>query len=107
MSVSLAIPTSMFFSLRTLKKVLRRDLNSLRSMVSSPLMSSRLKMSSISSVEGSSPPTRLISVFTTFGNSVFVKRWFLSASNSLKIFYRSTGMSFSLKLRLPELILYL
>lgn len=85
-SLSRSTPTSMFLSLSTWKKVVMSDLNSLRSMLSSPFTSSRLKMSWMSSAEGYSPPTRLITVLTARGNSALLKRWFLSLSNSLKIF---------------------
>lgn len=89
----------MSFSLRTLKKVVRRDMSSLWSMVSSPLMSSKLKRSSMSSESGVSPYTNLTSVFTTSGNSPFVNLWFLSVSNLSNIFYSNLEMSSSFSMR--------
>jgi hypothetical protein len=74
----------------------------LQSSVSSPLTSSRLKMSSTSSSRGSSPPIIPISAFNTFGNYDLERRLFLSASNSLKIFTIMWLMSSFLKVLVLE-----
>lgn len=101
-SFSLLTYTSMSFYCNTLKNIINRLINSLRSTVSSPLMSSRLNRSCMSSSDGASPPTKLTSVLITCGNSPLVKWWFLSWSNSLNIFYIKSGISFSVNLRWCE-----
>lgn len=98
-SDSLDTVISMCSSRSILKKVVSKELNSWRSMVSSPLTSSRLKRSSTSSTVGVYPPTRLMMEESTSGNSDLVKRWLLSWSNSLNILSSMLGMSSSLKLR--------
>ena len=93
MSVSYATSTSIFCSMSNLKKTVNNDSNYFLSIVSSPLISIRLKRSPTSSSKGDSPPSSLIIEAITFPNYPLENNLLPSVSYWLKILSRIEGMS--------------
>ena len=93
MSVSYATSMSIFYSMSSLKKTVNNDSNYFLSIVSSPLISIRLKRSPTSSSKGDSPPSNFIMEAMTFPNYPLENNLLPSVSYWLKILSRIEGMS--------------